>query len=215
MLYDMVPEKTEEFIIIPYLENLVGDNFVEDEDGYWAFLEKMYPRIKVWHEYHEHYEMDSETGEYIDESYYDFSIDDNGAFMANSKLYFFIIDTLMGFDTDNSTYYDNEDIMDKVPQIIKEFKQIEETEADQCKHNDASEIEQEIYEFSTFVKVEDDYWFSVSEVRKNPEKHANLLSVINSKDFIYKKAYYALKEYLNDLKSKQQATDDEWTEVFL
>ena len=215
MLYDMVPEKTEEFIIIPYLENLVGDNPVEDEDGYWAFLEKVYPSIKVCHEYHEHYEIDSETGEYTDESYYDFSIDDNGAFMANSKLYFFIIDTLMGFDTDNSTYYDNEDIMDKVPQIIKEFKQIEETEADQCKHNDASEIEQEIYEFSTFVKVEDDYWFSVSEVRKNPEKHANLLSVINSKDFIYKKAYYALKEYLNDLKSKQQATDDEWTEVFL
>ena len=52
MLYDMVPEKTEEFIIIPYLENLVGDNFVEDEDGYWAFLEKVYRSIKVWHEYH-------------------------------------------------------------------------------------------------------------------------------------------------------------------
>lgn len=121
----------------------------------------------------------------------------------------------MGFDTDNTTYYDNKDIMDKVPQIIKEFKQIEETEADQCKHIDASEGEQEIYEFSTFVKVDGDYWISVSDARKNPQKHANLLSVINSKDFTYKKAYYALKEYLNDLKSKQQATDDEWAEVFI
>jgi len=216
MLYDMVPEKVEEFIIIPFLEKLLGGDFADDEDGYWAFLEKMYPRIKVWHEYHEHYEMDSETGEYIDESYYDFSIDDNGAFMANSKLYFFIIDTLMSFDTDNSTYYDNAYIMAKVPQIIEEFKQIEETEADQCRLIKSSEGQHDvIYEFSTFVKVEDDYWFLVSDVRKNPQKHANLLSVINSEDFTYKKAYHALNEYLNYLKSKQQATDDEWTEVFI
>ena len=33
----------------------------------------------------------------------------------------------MSFDTDNSTYYDNAYIMAKVPQIIEEFKQIEET----------------------------------------------------------------------------------------
>lgn len=215
MLYDMVPEKIKEFILIPFLENLIDGNFANDDDGYWAFLEKMYPSIKVWHEYHEYYEEDSETGEKTDESYYDFSIDDNGAFMGNSKLYFFILDTLMSFDTDDSTYYDQEDIMDKVPQIIGEFKRIEEEEADKCKRVDEAEGELEIYEFSTFAKVGDDYWLSVRDARKNPEKHTNLLSVITNENCMFKKAYYALKEYLSDLKFKQQATDDEWTDEFI
>ncbi|MDK2919765.1 MAG: hypothetical protein PWQ37_2498 [Candidatus Petromonas sp.] len=214
MLYDMAPEKVEEFIIIPFLESIVGDSS-SDDDAYWIFLKKMHPDIRVWSQYHECIEYDDEQDEMYDESYYDFSIDDNGAFMANSKLYFFIIDTLMQFDLEKTTYYDNNEIMNKVPKILEEFKKIENDEIDQCKpvYNDVGDLD--YTEFSTFVKVDGDYWFSVEEVRENAEKHDTLLSLINSEDFLYKRAYRALKEYLRDLKNKQQARDDEWTEEFI
>jgi len=38
MLYDMVPEKVEASIFVPFLENLVAD-------GYWGFLKRIYPTI--------------------------------------------------------------------------------------------------------------------------------------------------------------------------
>ena len=214
MLYDMIPEKTEEFIIIPFLENLLDDSLSEDI-AYWAFLKRMHPSIKIWSEYHECLEYDDETYETYDESYYDFSIGDNGGFMVNSKLYFFIIDTLMQFDLDETTYYDNNEIMDKVPKILEEFKKIEADEIDQCKsvYNDVGDLD--YIEFSTFVKVGDDYWFSVGSVRENAEKHPTLLSLINHEEFLYKRAYHALKDYLKNLKSKQQERDEEWTEEFI
>lgn len=46
------------------------------------------------------------------------------ALMMNSKLYYFIIDTLMQFDFDETTYYDNNEIMDKVPKIIGELSEL-------------------------------------------------------------------------------------------
>lgn len=43
MLYDMIPEKVEEYIFLPLLENLIND--CESKDGYITFLETMYPTI--------------------------------------------------------------------------------------------------------------------------------------------------------------------------
>lgn len=214
MLYDMVPEKVEEFIIIPFLESLLDDSLSHDI-AYLAFLERMHPNIKIWSECHKFIEYDEDTDEPYEESHYDFSIDDNGAFMANSKLYFFIIDVLMEFDLDKTTYYDNGEIMEMVPEILEEFKKIENLEADQCKsfYNDADGLK--YIEFSTFVKVGRDYWFSIDAVRENADRHHTLLSLINREEFLYKEAYYALKEYLKNLKNKQQVRDEEWTEEFI
>lgn len=43
MLYDMIPEKIEEYIFLPLLEQLIND--CEAKDGYTTFLETMYPTI--------------------------------------------------------------------------------------------------------------------------------------------------------------------------
>lgn len=43
MLYDMIPEKVEEYIFLPIVENLVNE--CADNEGYITFLEKMYPTI--------------------------------------------------------------------------------------------------------------------------------------------------------------------------
>ncbi len=44
MLYDMIPEKIERFIFLPYLETLVTE-CSQKEDEYWEFLERMYPYL--------------------------------------------------------------------------------------------------------------------------------------------------------------------------
>ncbi len=43
MLYDMIPEKVEEYIFMPYLDKLIES--CEKGDDYWTYLETMYPRI--------------------------------------------------------------------------------------------------------------------------------------------------------------------------
>lgn len=43
MLYDMIPTKIDEFVFVPYLEKLFTE--CDNADGYWTFLELMYPRI--------------------------------------------------------------------------------------------------------------------------------------------------------------------------
>lgn len=48
MLYDMVTEKVERYIFLPYLEKLISDcdnHSVDKMEGYWEFLSKQYPTL--------------------------------------------------------------------------------------------------------------------------------------------------------------------------
>lgn len=218
MLYDMAQEKVDEFILVPKLEVLLGLDGIGSDDGYWAFLEKAFSNLRCWYEYHEYITRDEETDEVFDESYYDFALDSNG-FVSSEILSFIIYNLLDQFDNVDEvldgTYYDNEIIMAKVPKIIADFKQAEVLDADRCKKIDEPESNHEIFEYPCFIKVGEDYWFSVEAVRQNPEQYSELLSVLGDDDFRYKRLYYTLIEFLTGLKSKQKATDDEWTEEFI
>ena len=44
MLYDMIPGKIEEYVFIPYLRKLFQE--CDSADGYWTFLETMFPQIE-------------------------------------------------------------------------------------------------------------------------------------------------------------------------
>lgn len=44
MLYDMIPEKVERFIFLPFLEELLNE-CAKSKDDYWEFLEMQYPAI--------------------------------------------------------------------------------------------------------------------------------------------------------------------------
>lgn len=41
MLNDLIPDKVDEFIFIPYLEGLFDR--CDKAEGYWTFLDEMYP----------------------------------------------------------------------------------------------------------------------------------------------------------------------------
>lgn len=218
MLYDMAQEKVDEFILVPKLEALLDSNGNGVDDGYWAFLDKAFSTLRCWHEYHECIETYEDTGEVCNESYYDFALDSDGL-MLSEILTFIIFNLLESFDDEDDvfggTYYENETIMAKVPKIIADFKQAEVLDADRRKQIDEPGSNRDIFEYPCFTKVGEDYWFSVEAVRQNPEQYSELLSVLGNDDFRYKRLYFALIEFLTGLKSKQKATDDEWTEEFI
>ena len=43
MLFDMIPEKVEEYIFLPHLNSLLSE--CEKNKGYWTYLERMYPKL--------------------------------------------------------------------------------------------------------------------------------------------------------------------------
>ncbi len=45
MLYDMTPQKIDKLIFIPYLEDLFSKCNITTEDGFWDYLELIYPEI--------------------------------------------------------------------------------------------------------------------------------------------------------------------------
>lgn len=45
MLYDMIPEKIERFIFLPFLEKLLTSCAEKGTDEYWEFLEQIYPYL--------------------------------------------------------------------------------------------------------------------------------------------------------------------------
>lgn len=45
MMYDMIPDKIERFIFLPFLEKLINTYSNKGEDEYWEFLENQYPYI--------------------------------------------------------------------------------------------------------------------------------------------------------------------------
>jgi len=139
--------------------------------------------------------------------------------VSSEILSFIIYNLLDQFDNLDEvldgTYYDNETIMAKVPKIIADFNQAEVLDADRRKQIEEPESNREIFEYPCFTKVGEDYWFSVEAVRQNPEQYSELLTVLVDDDFRYRRLYFALIEFLAGLKSKQKATDDEWTEEFI
>ena len=48
MLYDMIPEKVEEYIFKPYLDNLIDK--CQSGDGYWTFLATAHPSIEYYYD---------------------------------------------------------------------------------------------------------------------------------------------------------------------
>lgn len=44
-MYDMIPDKIERFIFLPFLDKLISKYSENNMDEYWAFLEDQYPII--------------------------------------------------------------------------------------------------------------------------------------------------------------------------
>ena len=176
MLYDMITEKVEEYIFLPFLTALFDK--CDKADGYWTFLEEMYPRIT----YSSEREFQFRRSRFLEPRLFIFSkaLEKSGfKEVANSLT--------------ELPYYESLEV-----ERITRMRQ----EAIFNKHNEEIDIEENEEDAGYICR------FDVAEVRQHPENYSELLDELNDDKFVFKKQYHAAQRYLKELTAKQKTEND-------
>lgn len=175
MLYDMIPGKIDEYVFIPYLKKLFEE--CDAGDGYWSFLETMYPRIEFTNgdtEYEAEVSPASFIYEFIRTTFfnenYDFdSLPREEAFIR--ERYAYVYDEPDG----------NQSLVE-LGEISFEYQQ----------------------EYGMPDEVGWLYEVDIGKLREKRFLHKEMLAALNDDSFSLKKEYCAAKECLNILLDKQK-----------
>lgn len=201
MLYDMIPEKVERFIFLPFLNQLIAECEQKGpKEEYWEFLEQMYPVI-----YHE----EGNTGE----SYFN----EAGSYLYRSITKYKDLDESSGIDLSAWP----EEIY-KLPRKswVTAYSEFLEYDAYQ-KFPDADSIPEKVLEETTMVPVDElpckyaDYFsepepegltieIEIYELRKNPHRYTALRQHMEDSEFPLFAEYQKVKRYYTDLNLKTQ-----------
>ena len=180
MLYDMVTEKVEEYILLPFLASLFEK--CDTIDGYWTFLEGMYPQIT--------YSSDDEyrfTRRVLEPSSFIFS-----AILAISG---FNKGGIVTSTTLAELPYYEELVIERIPHLRQDTirnRQGEVIDVEEVEDEEAGYICQ----------------FSVADIRKHQEDFEELLDALNDDQFICKKQYIAIRKFFGELSARQKHEDD-------
>lgn len=180
MLYDMVTEKVEEYILLPFLASLFEK--CDTIDGYWTFLETMYPQIT--------YSSDDEyrfTRRVLEPSSFIFS-----AILAISG---FNKGGIVTSTTLAELPYYEELVIERIPHLRQDTirnRQGEVIDVEEVEDEEAGYICQ----------------FSVADIRKHQEDFEELLDALNDDQFICKKQYIAIRKFFGELSARQKHEDD-------
>ena len=184
MLYDMIPDKVEEYIFLPFLTKLYEE--CDQEEGYWTFLEKMYPILR--------YE-NGETDEYVSNS-------------SDSYLFDFIkqSNSIWSVSCYDFPHYDS--------LVTNEYVYvIDEDESETLVNAEDVDLDYK-YEYGTPDVVGWLYEFKVEDVRENPSEYSDLIKCLDDDEFDAMKCYVQMREFLNELQSKQKPTGDSLFDMF-
>lgn len=174
MLYDMIPGKIDEYVFIPYLKKLFEE--CDAGDGYWTFLETMYPQI----------EFTSGDTEYEAEV------------SPASFIYEFIRSTF--FDE----LYDFGSLPREDAFIRERYAYVEESDGDQSLV-EIGEISYEYQqEYGMSDEVGWLYEVDIGKLREKRFLHKDMLAALDDDSFSLKKEYGAARECLNNLLDKQR-----------
>lgn len=207
MMYDMIPDKIERFIFLPFLEKLINAYIDNGEDEYWEFLENQYPYINY------------EEGE----------IGDSYLLSPQSFLYKTIIkikDIDYSFDIDSVEWPSQ--IYDLPTQNwVKVYSEFADNESFE-KFPDPMNIDDSLLEDTTLIPEDRlpykyEHYFGtpdttglmieidIYELRKYAYKYRELRRCMEDSDFPLMREYREVKEYYKKLKErteKEDASDD-------
>ncbi|MCR5811573.1 MAG: NACHT domain-containing protein [Lachnospiraceae bacterium] len=179
MLCGIIPEKSEKFILLPFLEDLLGQ---DDEDGYWNFIQKAYPYF--------YYEWGETDGFSVNESVsylysyilkkYDIQEDIGGYEMPFYEE--LVEDEYSGVEIDGSY------------QILEKGGSIYYNEAGEICRVEEDDGEPEIVGYTLYVQIED--------VLKKPEHFADLISTMSRIDFPMRVEYESARRIMMDMKKR-------------
>lgn len=173
MLYDMIPEKVEEYIFMPYLDKLMES--CEKRDDYWTYLETMYPRIFYGVE-NGITSMDSEDSRSFIGSFIAQHIDAawNHSYIGTIPRYEeFLENQLVALKNGDGDLID----LDEVDQDY-------------------------IDEYGVPEIVAYSYMFDVKTIRENPDAFKEMIDILLNEDFPPMEEYKALIKYRAELHDK-------------
>jgi predicted NACHT family NTPase len=184
MLYDMISDKIDEYVFLPFLADLFSK--CDESDGYWTFLEIMYPWL-----YYEIGEIDDSTSNSPVSYLYEFIKSvffDNSACCEDFPFYDSLVSERYGYIVDENGSYTLVNLND----VDYEYKwEVGEPEA-----------------VGWLLE------FNVSKVRSQPERYKELLSLLEAEDFVLKQEHDSARKYFDKLTAKQKPTGDGLFDLF-
>ena len=178
MLYDMIPEKIEEYLFVPFLNKLFTE--CDEGDGYWTFLERIHPEI---------YYGDGENDDFLSND-------------PNSYIFTFIR-SLCGLRW-NLT---NEPTLPVIDALVTREYVYEEQRNGENKLVDREDISLDyIAEYGTPDIVGWSAEFEVEEVRKKPDEYNKLLEALEGEECPFMIEYVAVRNCYGSLLQKQKQT---------
>ncbi len=195
----MIPQKIDRFVFTPYLKELWGKCDVGD--GYWTFLERIYPSICSCTG-----EVEEWTENIPEEYFYDFIVNEN-LLRHNHEL--------DDIDWPNSADDFKEDHARIPVERIFIGKNMETTAV----------ITTNSWRFTEFLEsVSEDYevdycgakWdFDIKKIRENKTKYESLIKLMEKDDFPLKKEYNQMRKYSKEFfaqfdKMKNGIDSDDW-----
>lgn len=186
MLYDMIPDKIEEYIFVPFLDKLY--NRCDEAEGYWTFLEIIYPHIC-----YENGDVDMFSGSSNSPKSYlfDFMKSINKLPIVKCEE-FPHYDELVTAEYVNA-YDENEDkVLVNKDELTQEYKN----------------------EYGIPDTVGWIYEFDIDAIRNELDEYKELLDCLNNDKFSLKQEYLRMRKFLEKLKSRQKPTGNSLFDMF-
>ena len=190
MLYDMIPEKIEEYIFSPFLQSLF--EMCDTKDGYWTFLEELYPIL---------YYENGETNTWSD--------NEPTSFIYNAIIRIQDIAATLDFD---ELPHDDKYLTAKWGYLDSDYES-----PDYEPHSliilDEAPWDY-VQEFGEPEIVGKTYEIDIESILRNPEKHEDTIHLLESDDFPIRAEFLAVRAYMQELIDKEQAVGDDLFDLF-
>ena len=190
MLYDMIPEKIEEYIFSPFLKSLFV--MCDAKNGYWTFLEELYPVL---------YYESGETSLWIR--------NEANSFIYNAIIRIQDIAAILDFD---ELPQEDEYLMDEWVYLDSDYKSPE-FESGSLINKNAVPWEYKEY-FGEPEVVGRYYEIDIETILRNPEKHEDTIHLLESDDFPIRAEFLAVRAYMQELIDKEQTIGDDLFDLF-
>jgi len=191
MLYDMIPEKIEEYVFEPFLQSLFEK--CDEADGYWTFLQRMYPTL-----YYEDGDTNGCSDNEPDSFLYDFIIHSQGiyAILDNKEL-----PKDSRFLTNEWVYLDEEY---RDPDIDpNELIELDEVPWDYKENFGEPEV------------VGRNYEMNIDDILANPASNKDVIGLLESEDFPLKAEFVEVRQYMQKLIDNKETVGDDLFDMFV